>query len=123
MDREIHQTNKENIYTVFSLWDTFRAYNPLKTIIDPGKTNEFIKTLLTKYDQGGVLPMWELQGNYTGCMIGYHSVPVIVDAYKKGIRDFDIQKAYRAIVHASTYDTINVSFPSKAIKKYFNANG
>ena len=116
MDREIHQTNKENIYTVFSLWDTFRAYNPLKTIIDPGKTNEFIKTLLTKYDQGGVLPMWELQGNYTGCMIGYHSVPVIVDAYKKGIRDFDIQKAYRAIVHASTYDTINVSFPSKAIK-------
>ena len=116
MDREIHQTNKENIYTVFSLWDTFRAYNPLKTIIDPGRTNEFIKTLLTKYDQGGVLPMWELQGNYTGCMIGYHSVPVIVDAYKKGIRDFDIQKAYRAIVHASTYDTINVSFPSKAIK-------
>ena len=53
MDRKIHQTDKENIYTVFSLWDTFRAYNPLKTITDPDKTNEFINTLLTKYDQGG----------------------------------------------------------------------
>ncbi|MDA9111650.1 GH92 family glycosyl hydrolase [Flavicella sp.] len=116
MDREIHQTDKENIYTVFSLWDTFRAYNPLKTITDPDRTNEFINTLLTKYDQGGVLPMWELQGNYTGCMIGYHSVPVIVDAYKKGIKDFDVEKAYKAIVHASTYDTINVTFPSKRVQ-------
>jgi predicted alpha-1,2-mannosidase len=116
MDREIHQTNKENIYTVFSLWDTFRAYNPLKTITDPEKTNEFINTLLTKYDQGGVLPMWELQGNYTGCMIGYHSVPVIVDAFKKGIKNFDIDKAYQAIVHAAKYDTINIIFPSKRIK-------
>ena len=116
MDRKIHQTDKENIYTVFSLWDTFRAYNPLKTITDPDRTNEFIKTLLSKYDQGGVLPMWELQGNYTGCMIGYHAVPVIVDAYKKGIKDFDVEKAYKAIVHASTYDTINITFPSKRIK-------
>ena len=116
MDREIHQTDKENIYTVFSLWDTFRAYNPLKTITDPDRTNEFIKTLLSKYDQGGVLPKWELHGNYTGCMIGYHSVPVIVDAYKKGIKDFDVEKAYRAIVHASTFDTINIIFPSKRIK-------
>lgn len=116
MDRKIHQTDKDNIYTVFSLWDTFRAYNPLKTITDPDRTNAFIKTLLTKYDQGGVLPMWELQANYTGCMIGYHSVPVIVDAYKKGIKDFDVEKAYKAIVHASTYDTINVSFPSKRVQ-------
>ena len=116
MDRKIHQTDKDNIYTVFSLWDTFRAYNPLKTITDPDRTNAFIKTLLTKYDQGGVLPMWELQANYTGCMIGYHSVPVIVDAYKKGIKDFDVEKAYKAIVHASTYDTINLSFPSKRVQ-------
>ncbi len=123
MDRKIHQTNNEDIYTVFSLWDTFRAYNPLKTITDPDRTNEFIKTLLTKYDQGGVLPMWELQGNYTGCMIGYHSVPVIVDAYKKGINDFDIDKAYKAIVHASKYDTINVSFPSKAVKNILMPKG
>ncbi|MDG1373713.1 MAG: GH92 family glycosyl hydrolase, partial [Flavobacteriaceae bacterium] len=116
MDRKIHKTDNENTYTVFSLWDTFRAYNPLKTITDPDRTNAFIKTLLTKYDQGGVLPKWELHGNYTGCMIGYHSVPVIVDAYKKGIKDFDVEKAYKAIVHAATFDTINIIFPSKRIK-------
>lgn len=123
MDRKIHQTANENIYTVFSLWDTFRAYNPLKTITDPDRTNEFIKTLLTKYDQGGVLPKWELQGNYTGCMIGYHAVPVIVDAFKKGIKGFDVDKAYKAIVHASTYDTINVFFPSKRIKNILMPKG
>ena len=116
MDRKIHKTDNENTYTVFSLWDTFRAYNPLKTITDPDRTNAFIKTLLTKYDQGGVLPKWELHGNYTGCMIGYHAVPVIVDAYKKGIKDFDVEKAYKAIVHAATFDTINIIFPSKRIK-------
>ena len=121
MDREIHQSDEEKIYTVFSLWDTFRAYNPLKTITDPGKTNEFINTLLTKYDQGGVLPMWELQGNYTGCMIGYHSVPVIVDAYTKGIRGYDVKKAYEAVVHASTYDTTRYLFSIRKSQKYFNA--
>jgi len=123
MDRKIHQTKNENIYTVFSLWDTFRAYNPLKTITDPEKTNEFINTLLSKYDQGGVLPMWELQANYTGCMIGYHSVPVIVDAYKKGIKGFDVQKAYKAIVHASKYDTVNVNFPSKTVQQILMPKG
>ena len=123
MDRKIHKSNQENIYTVFSLWDTFRAYNPLKTITDPQKTNEFIKTLLDKYRQGGVLPMWELQGNYTGCMIGYHAVPLIVDAYNKGIKDFDINRAYQAIVHASKYDTINVNFPSKAVKEILMPKG
>lgn len=123
LDRNIHKSEKENIYTVFSLWDTFRAFNPLKTITDPDITNEFIKTLLDKYEQGGVLPMWELHGNYTGCMIGYHSVPVIVDAYKKGIRDFDIEKAYEAVVHASTYDTIGVNFPSKEVRSILMPKG
>lgn len=123
MDRKIHKTDKNNIYTVFSLWDTFRAFNPLKTITDPEKSNEFITTLLSKYDQGGVLPMWELQGNYTGCMIGYHAVPVIVDAYKKGIKDYNIDKAYQAILHASTYDTVNVIFPSNAVKEILMPKG
>jgi predicted alpha-1,2-mannosidase len=123
IDRKIHTSKKQNIYTVFSLWDTFRAYNPLKTILDPKKTNEFINTLLSKYDQGGALPMWELQGNETGCMIGYHAVPVIVDAYKKGIRGFDINKAYKAILSAPTYDTKNVFFPSKAVQEELMPKG
>ena len=99
------------------MWDTFRAFNPLKTILDPDRTNDFVQTLLHKYDEGGTLPMWELVGNYTGCMIGYHSVPVIVDAYFKGIRDFDVEKAYQAMVEAATYDTIAILFPSKDVQE------
>jgi len=117
MDQEIHQANGKTIYTVFSLWDTFRGAHPLKTILDPKRDNEFIESLLTKYDQGGMLPMWELIGNYTGCMIGYHSVPVIVDAYFKGIRDFDVEKAYKAMVETSAYDTTGVLFPSKDVQE------
>lgn len=116
MDNKIYQSNGNTIYTVFSLWDTFRASHPLKTIIDPERNNEFINTLLTKYDNGGTLPMWELVGNYTGCMIGYHSVPVIVDAYKKGLRDFDTDKAYKAIVEASEYKTEGILFPSQYVQ-------
>ncbi|HUX55538.1 MAG TPA: GH92 family glycosyl hydrolase [Bacteroidales bacterium] len=116
MDQTIRQSEGKDIYTVFSLWDTFRAYNPLKTILDPARTNDFVHTLLCKYDEGGTLPMWELVGNYTGCMIGYHSVPVIVDAYFKGIRNFDVEKAYKAIVEASIYDTTGILFPSKSVQ-------
>lgn len=117
MDQKIHQTDGKTIYTVFSLWDTFRGSHPLKTILDPKRDNEFIETLLTKYDQGGMLPMWELVGNYTGCMIGYHSVPVIVDAYFKGIRNFDVKKAYKAMVETAAYDTTGILFPSKDVKE------
>ena len=117
MDQQIHQANGKTIYTVFSLWDTFRGFHPLKTILDPKRNNEFIETLLTKYDQGGILPMWELVGNYTGCMIGYHSVPVIVDAYFKGIRDFDVGKAYKAMVKSSAWDTTGILFPSREVQQ------
>ncbi len=117
MDNKIHQTEGSDMYTVFSLWDTFRANHPLKTIIDPERNNAFINSLLTQYDQGGVLPMWELVGNYTGCMIGYHAVPVIVDAYNKGERDFDVEKAYKAIVEASEYRTEGILFPSEGVKE------
>lgn len=117
MDRQIYHSKDKSIYTVFSLWDTFRALHPLKTITDPNLNNEFIHSLLSKYDQGGALPMWELVGNYTGCMIGYHSVPVIVDAYLKGMRDFDTGKAYKAMVEAATYSTEGILFPSKGVQE------
>lgn len=123
MDQQIHQANGKTIYTVFSLWDTFRATHPLKTILDPKRDNEFIETLLTKYDQGGTLPMWELVGNYTGCMIGYHSVPVIVDAYFKGIRNFDVQKAYQAMVETAAFDTTGILFPSKEVQNKLMPKG
>ncbi len=115
MDKKIKNANGKNSYTVFSLWDTFRGFNPLKTITDPARVTDFINTLLAKYDEGGVLPMWELEGNYTGCMIGYHAVPVIVDAYKKGIRGFDIEKAYKAMKESAKYNKTGILFPSEDV--------
>ncbi|MEQ9286137.1 MAG: GH92 family glycosyl hydrolase [Cyclobacteriaceae bacterium] len=116
IDQQIRKTDK-NIYTVFSLWDTFRAFHPLMNIIEPELNSIFIETLLTKYENGGILPKWELAANYTGTMIGYHAIPVIVDAFLKGNRDFDAEKAYQAMVHASAYDTTGIYFPSDRVKE------
>ena len=96
-DFKIHVAEGFNYYTVFSLWDTFRAYHPLMTIIDRKRTLDFIKTFLAEYDQGGMLPVWELSSNETECMIGYHAVSVIADAAVKGITDFDMEKALEAM--------------------------
>ena len=108
MDLKIHQTDDFENYTVFSLWDTYRATHPLYTIIEQDRTNEFIKSLLAKYDEGGILPIWPLAGNYTHCMIGYHAVPVIADAYLKGIRGYDVEKAYEAMKHSATQDKLGL---------------
>ena len=88
-------------YTVLSLWDTFRALNPLFTITQPKLANDIIKSMLLQYQQTGLLPVWELMGNETGTMIGYHSIPVITDAILKSIGDFDIDKAYEAMKASS----------------------
>ena len=90
-------------YTVFSLWDTFRAAHPLYTIITPERNQAFIRSLLRKYDEQGILPKWELASNETGTMIGYHAVSVIVDAAMKGQRDFDLDKALEACLRSSVY--------------------
>jgi len=76
----------------------------LFTLIEPERTLDIIETFLKQYDQGGLLPVWELSANETMTMIGYHSVPVIVDAYIKGIRDFDVEKAYEAMKHSAELD-------------------
>lgn len=109
MDNRIAEDKNYTNYSVFSLWDTFRALHPLHTIIAPTDNQAMIRSLIRKYEEGGLLPMWELISNYTGCMIGYHAVPLIVDAYVKGQRDFDIEKAYLACKKSSAYDTVNVS--------------
>lgn len=88
-------------YTVFSLWDTYRATHPLFCLIDQKRTLSFINTFLRQYDQGGDLPVWELAGNETECMIGFHSASVITDAYVKGIRGFEAEKALQAMVATS----------------------
>jgi predicted alpha-1,2-mannosidase len=96
-DLKIHKTNGFTNYSVFSLWDTYRGYNPLMTIINQKRTTDWINTFLAQYEKGGMLPVWELSGNETFCMIGYHSVSVITDAYQKGIRGFNAQLALQAM--------------------------
>ena len=108
MDLKIHETKDFDYYTVFSLWDTYRAAHPLYTIIEQEKTNDFINTFLAKYEEGGILPIWDLSANYTGCMIGYHAVPVIADAYLKGIRNYDVEKAFEAMKHSATRDKLGL---------------
>ena len=102
MDLKIHEAKNFDYYTVFSLWDTYRATHPLYTIIEKERTNDFINTFLAKYEEGGIMPIWDLAACYTGCMIGYHAVPVIADAYLKGIRGFDTEKAFQAMKHSAT---------------------
>lgn len=101
-DLKVHRDKSITNYTVFSLWDTYRAFHPLMTIIDQKRTLDYIKTFLTQFDQGGLLPVWELDANETFCMIGYHSVPVIVHAYLKGIKGFDTEKALTAMRKSAT---------------------
>ncbi|SNR15549.1 GH92 family glycosyl hydrolase [Tenacibaculum jejuense] len=108
MDLKIHETKDFDYYTVFSLWDTYRATHPLYTIIEQDRTNDFINTFLAKYDEGGIMPIWDLSANYTGCMIGYHAVPVIADAYLKGIKDYDAEKALLAMKHSATRDKLGL---------------
>ncbi len=104
MDHKIHKAKGFVNYTVFSLWDTFRALHPLMTIIDPKRDDNFVKTLIEKYRESGLLPVWELAGNETYTMIGYPSIPVIFDAYMKGIRDFNVDTAFAAMKHSANLD-------------------
>ena len=117
MDNKIRQLleNEDKTYTVFSLWDTYRALHPLLTLTHKKKTNEFINTFLRQYEQSGDLPVWELAGNETNCMIGYHSVSVISDAYTKGINSFDVDKTISAILKSLAIDKFG--------KKEFLNNG
>ncbi|MCF8304369.1 MAG: GH92 family glycosyl hydrolase [Bacteroidales bacterium] len=113
-DLKTHHMDGRLQYTVFSLWDTYRATHPLFTILERQRSKDFIRSMLNHYRQGGQLPMWELAANYTGCMIGYHAVPVIADAYVKGIRGFDAGLALEAMKHAATRDHLGLD----AYKKY-----
>ena len=101
-DFKVHVAEGFSNYTVFSLWDTFRAAHPLDTIIDRNRTRDFIKTFLAQYEQGGRLPVWELAANETDTMIGYHAVSVIADAIAKGIiTGYDLNTAFEAMKHSA----------------------
>ncbi|KGO81123.1 alpha-mannosidase [Flavobacterium beibuense F44-8] len=107
-DNAIHKAEGFDYYTVFSLWDTFRAAHPLYTLIDEKRTSDFINTFIKQYEQGGRLPVWELASNETDCMIGYHSVSVIADAMAKGIEGFDYEMAFEAAKHSAMLDHLGL---------------
>lgn len=98
-DRKVHPGAGFQYYCTFSLWDTFRAEHPLMTLVQPHRVNDFVNSILAFYQQSPAhaLPMWPLDSCETWCMIGYHSVPVIVDAYAKGFRGYDVGLAYEAM--------------------------
>ncbi|GAA5481203.1 GH92 family glycosyl hydrolase [Haloferula sargassicola] len=105
LDREVHQAEGFTNHTVFSLWDTFRATHPLFCLIQPKRNVDMINSMLAHYDQSAdhMLPIWSLQSGETWCMIGYHSVPVIVDAMVKGLEGFDKEHAYEAVMATATH--------------------
>lgn len=101
-DQTIGQLSQGTVqYSTFSLWDTFRAWNPMMTLIDTTLVTNMIHSFLHIYDASGELPLWPLSAGETGTMIGYHSASVIADAYMKGIRGFDAEKALEALVVSS----------------------
>lgn len=103
-DKKVYPNPGFNNYTVFSLWDTYRAAHPLFTILDPVRVNDFVKSMMAIFDQQGSLPVWHLMGCETGTMVGNHSIPVIADAFFKGIGDFDADKALDAMIITANHD-------------------
>ncbi len=103
-DKQVHQADGWTNYSTFSLWDTYRAAHPLYTYIEPQRVNDMVKSFLAFSKQNGRLPVWNFYGSETDMMIGYHAVPVIVDAYLKGIGDFDPKKALAACVATANID-------------------
>ena len=108
-DLEIHQSDRPR-YTVFSQWDTFRTENPLLNMIQTERAVDIINTFIDNYETGGLLPTWELAANETHCMIGYHSIPVMADAYINGITGFDAEKALNAMVARANEDMWGLDF-------------
>ncbi len=103
MDREVHNVENIEAYTVFSLWDTFRAWYPLMTIIDPVRSREWVYSLYEGFREGGLLPKWPLVGNYTGTMVGYPALSLIADAMTKGLLDSITDKLLEAAIISATW--------------------
>ncbi len=93
----IARTSGWNAYSTLSLWDTFRAENPLLNILQPERVNDIIQSMLVYYDEQGRLPVWTLYGNETNTMTGNHGVSVIAEAFLKGVKGYDVEKAYEAV--------------------------
>ena len=101
-DGQVHKSERYPRYEFFSLWDTFRALHPWKTIVEPTRTRELMASIMAHYDVAGRLPVWNFQGNETDMMMGYHSVPVLIDAYFKGLLDASGEEILAAAIQSAT---------------------
>ena len=106
-DDKVYTNNTWKNYSTFSLWDTYRTLHPLFTIIKPQYVPDMVNSMLSIYDQQGKLPIWPLVGGETNQMPGYSAIPVIADAYLKGFKGFDADRAYHAMVASSVYEKQN----------------
>ncbi|GAA0529840.1 GH92 family glycosyl hydrolase [Chitinophaga japonensis] len=109
-DKKVYTNPGFDNYSVFSLWDTYRSAMPLSTLIHPDRVGSFVNSMLAIYRQQGKLPIWPLMGNETNCMVGYHAVPVIADAYLKGYKGFDAAAALEAMKASSTRDDLGMKY-------------
>ena len=109
-DGSTHNSQDFKRHTLFSLWDTFRALHPLLTISNADRIDDMIKSLLAFYDETGLLPTWDLMANDTDVMIGYHAVPVIVDAYFKGLTDADPEKLFAAVKASAMQNQFGIDY-------------
>ena len=110
---DVQKANGYKRYTVFSLWDTYRALHPLFTLTQQPRVNDMVKSMLDHYKQANLLPVWELEGNETFCMVGNHAISVIAEAMLKGIGDFDHELALEAMKTSSLYDRDGMGFYDK----------
>jgi predicted alpha-1,2-mannosidase len=104
-DNQVHRATGFTFYSTWSMWDVYRAQQPLMTLLQPEHSSDFISSLIAAQQSSpfGILPVWAYQGLETWCMIGYHAVPIIADAYMKGIRGFDPEAGLKAMVSSATY--------------------
>jgi len=134
----ISDSGQKPFYSTLSLWDTYRAAHPLYTIIAPQMVDGFVNSMLQQHDKQGFLPIWALWGDETYCMIGNHAVPVIVDAFLKGFKGFDAERAYQAVKKSLTenhknsewdvytkygyypYDIVNVESVSRTLESVYD---
>lgn len=112
-DDKIVTSKNYTAYSTLSLWDTFRAENPLLTILDPNRVSDMVNSMLAYYETKKILPVWTLYANETNTMTGYHSIPVIADAYLKGIKGFDAEKAFEAMKATMMQDERGLNFYKK----------
>ena len=103
-------------YSTFSLWDTFRACNPLYALLKPERVGDMVKSMLRQYDVYGYLPIWQLWGSENYCMIGNHAIPVMVDAALKGLPGVDAEKVYEAVKGTSMRD--HLQSPWSVLEQY-----